>query len=178
MLHCNGQHTHNITNKTVLKVVYLSNAWDKNTCDENWTNIDHPCRGTPTTFGKCIFSKDNVPIEHKCCWRSSFRYQLTKAKESGGFMVQVAEFDFGLQDHVLGNGQQIETELAEQLGVKVFCIYQEKWKTSVGVWFYSKSSKASISNLIDELVKSAERWDRNGRDDMSVEEVFLKDITR
>mmetsp|Transcript_9552 Transcript_9552/g.14237 ORF Transcript_9552/g.14237 Transcript_9552/m.14237 type:complete len:103 (-) Transcript_9552:239-547(-) len=46
-------------------------------------------------------------------------------------------FDFWfVGDHVLGNGQQIVIKLAEQLGVKVFRIHQQKWKSSVSDCFF------------------------------------------
>eukprot|EP00551_Chaetoceros_affinis_P015478 CAMPEP_0203693366 /NCGR_PEP_ID=MMETSP0091-20130426/5347_1 /ASSEMBLY_ACC=CAM_ASM_001089 /TAXON_ID=426623 /ORGANISM="Chaetoceros affinis, Strain CCMP159" /LENGTH=83 /DNA_ID=CAMNT_0050564435 /DNA_START=158 /DNA_END=406 /DNA_ORIENTATION=+ len=42
---------------------------------------------------------------------------------------------------------------------------------------FGDGSEYSISNLIDELEKSAEHWDKNGRDDMFVEEVRLEDLS-
>ncbi len=156
-----------------LKVVYSPNAWDKNTCDPNWTDINFPCRGTEETCKKYEF-KDNLPVEKECCWRSSYRYQLMKGKETGGFMVQVAKFDEKSQKHVLGNGQQIETELAKKVGLKVFRVYQQliglKNENLRGV-----HSDYGISELIDELVKCAESWYENGCSDMSVTEVRLRD---
>ncbi len=162
------------------KVVYSPNTWDKNTCDPNWTDITFPCRGTKETCQKYEF-KDNLPVEKECCWRSSYRYQLMRGKETGGFMVQVAEFDnsYEVEKHVLGNGQQIETELAQQVGLKVFRVYQQLEK-SRPVFFYNISalyglnSEKSISKLIDELVKCAESWYENGCSDMSVTEVRIR----
>jgi len=57
--------------------------------------------------------------------------------------------------------------------VKVFRIHQQ---TSTTGGLRALDSKESISNLIDELVKSAENWDRYWRDDMSVEDIRLMAI--
>ncbi len=105
-------------------IVYFPNSWSKNTCDPEWTNIRHPCRGTFDTCGKPAWLKISVPKENQSCWRYSFRYQLEKAKETGGFMIQVAEYSREEERHMLGRGQQIETEMAEQVGLKIFRIYQ------------------------------------------------------
>ncbi len=156
------------------KVVYSPNTWDKNTCDPKWTDINFPCRGTKETCQKYVF-KDNVPVEKECCWRSSYRYQLMRGKETGGFMVQVAEWNLKSQKHVLGDGQQIETELAEQVGLKVFRVYQQLSGYSFSSHRYKEDSEESISKLINELVKCAESWYENGCSDMSVTEVRLED---
>merc|ERR1712157_529701 len=68
--------------------VYFPNAYDKSTCDPNWTDIKHPCRGT---FDTCLMPeqfKTGLPIERKSCWRYSFRYQLERAF----IMVQISEY--------------------------------------------------------------------------------------
>ncbi len=75
-------------------------------------------------------------------WRRvSFRYQLLKAKkeETNGFLVQIAEFDWreGKQE-VLGNGEQIETEMAEPMGVNK--VFQEVYINSGGGHCRMKSS--------------------------------------
>ncbi len=159
------------------KVVYSPNTWDKNTCDPKWTDINFPCRGTKETCKKYKF-EDNRPVEKECCWRSSYRYQLMRGKETGGFMVQVAEFNEDSQKHVLGDGQQIETELAEQVGLKVFRVYQQLLGSSDFSYRNGDDSKIGISKLIDELVKSAESWYESGCSDMSVTEVRLEDDLR
>ena len=84
------------------------------------------------------------------CWRYSFRYQLEQAKRTNGFMLQIVELrkvendesnincgDGNADDdedctststtslcHCLGQGQEIERVMAQQVGTKVFCIYQ------------------------------------------------------
>ncbi len=156
------------------KVVYSPNTRDKNTCDPKWTDINFPCRGTEETCLKYKF-EDNLPVEKECCWRSSYRYQLMRGKDTGGFMVQVAEWNYESKDHVLGDGQQIETELAEQVGLKVFRVYQQLCTFSNNSWQYGMHSEEDISKLINELVKCAESWCKNGCSDMSVTEVRLVD---
>lgn len=121
-------------------VIYSPNAWDKNTCDPNWTDIDHPCRGT---FGTCQMERElkiGVPQEHKCCWRYSFRWQLMKAKRSGGTMYQLQE-PMGL-----GNGQKIETEMAEEVGIKVIRVH------------WSEREEPMNFSDIDRLVEMEKEW--------------------
>merc|ERR1711935_1173058 len=48
------------------------------------------------------------------CWRFAFRYHQQVSKDTNGFMIQVDEFDG------LGDGQKIETLMAEQVGLKIF----------------------------------------------------------
>lgn len=100
-------------------------------------------------------------------------YQLKKAKVTGGFMIQVAEFDQKLKKHVLGNGQQIETELAGRVGVKVFRVYQE-YIYEDGTPTYPCDSDHSVSDLVDEIVKGAQSWLESDREDMTVHEIHLK----
>ncbi len=150
--------------------VYFPNSWMKSTCDPDWTNMSHPCRGTEELCTKFIFDKNTgVPIEKECCWRSSFVYQLNKAKETRGFMIQLAEFDEQLQEHVLGNGQQIETELADRVGVKVFRVYQQNFQ-------YAGSPKIATMDsegiLVDKVVESAQSWLESDREDMAVQEIY------
>lgn len=153
-------------------VVYFPNVWMKDTCDDDWTNINHPCRGTEQECGKYLFDEETgAPIEKQCCWRSSYRYQLQKAKETGGYMVQVAEFDEVKRKHVLGNGQQIETEIAAQVGVKVFLVYQKTVASKF--WRKSEDFGKGGSLLVDELMNRAESWLESDRKNMSVEIIVL-----
>ncbi len=97
--------------------------------------------------------------------------QLLKAKETDGvLMVQIAEFDSRKTMHVLGNGQQIETELAEAVGVKVFRVHQQEVLPKVDIF---ESDEWSVSQLVNELVKCIEEWQVSGRKDMAVEEIFI-----
>jgi len=100
---------------------YNPNAWCKSSCDPVFTDIKHPCRGLADT---CQFTEalNLVSVSHggekkpalKSCWRFSFRFHLEESKATNGFMIQVQE------KHGLGNGQKIETEMAQQAGVKIF----------------------------------------------------------
>lgn len=140
-------------------IVYFPNSWNKNTCDPEWTNINHPCRGTFETCGKPAELKIGVPKEKESCWRYSFRYQLEKAKETGGFMIQVAEYLRDEGRHTLGHGQHIETELAKQVGVKIFRIYQ--------------NPADPFSNVEDDLkgfIKCVKSWFDTGCENMSLTE--------
>ena len=107
--------------------VYAPNAFDKKTCDPEWTNFDWPCRGTKDTCmgwlnnnneddggGDLdsrymnVLTKDGHPTDD-CCWRYSFRSQLQEAKETGGFMLQLVQTeptvaDGRVRDATLGNG--------------------------------------------------------------------------
>ena len=104
--------------------VYSPNAYTKQTCDPAWTNFEHACRGT---FATCTIEdetlKTGVP-QSNSCWRYSFRYQLEEAKQTNGFMIQVVEYDKKYGVPILGNGQEIEADMAREVGVKVFRLYQ------------------------------------------------------
>lgn len=99
---------------------YYPNAWCKKSCDPAFTDINHPCRGSSST---CNFPMNQNrklltgrPHETSC-WRFAFRFQLEEARDKNGFMVQVEE------PGGLGNGQKIETEIAKEVGIKVFRTY-------------------------------------------------------
>lgn len=104
-------------------VVYSPNAFQKGTCDPEWTRMEWPCRGTPAT---CRMPPSNQPI----CWRVSFRRHLEEARDTMGFMVQIVELcQQGTHTsyeyhHQLGMGQEIERVMAREVGAKVFVVYQ------------------------------------------------------
>merc|ERR1719276_182481 len=95
---------------------YNPNAWCKKSCDPSFTDIKLPCRGTISTCG--IPEHENYDSERRptstSCWRLAFRFHQEECKETKGFMIQVQE------NGGLGAGQNIETEMAEQVGLKVF----------------------------------------------------------
>ncbi len=138
-------------------IVYFPNSWSKDTCDPNWTDIRHPCQGTFVTSGKPAEFKIGVPKENKSCWRYSFRYQLEKAKETGGFMVQVAKYSREEECHILGLGQQIETKMANQVGVKIFRIYQNP------AYPFNR-----VEDTVRGFVKCVESWYYGGCEDISL----------
>jgi len=99
---------------------YYPNAWCKDSCDPEFTNIKHPCRGAENT---CQFSRDtNVDASTgrpraSSCWRFAFRFHQQEAKDTNGFMIQAEEHGG------LGDGQKIETEMAKEAGIKIFRTY-------------------------------------------------------
>merc|ERR1712008_204382 len=96
---------------------WFPNAVCKSSCDPNFTDVCWPCRGTAST---CTLAKElrTGKPSNKSCWRYGFRYQMQKCKDSGGFMTQVEEIGG------LGRGQEIETLMAQEVGLKVFRIKQ------------------------------------------------------
>jgi hypothetical protein len=57
------------------------------------------------------------------CWRYSFRHQLEEAKVTDGCMIELVEVvGFGAPQ-CLGKGQEIEAEMAKDVGTKVFLVY-------------------------------------------------------
>jgi len=97
---------------------YNPNAWCKKSCDPKFTDIQHKCRGTLDT---CLFPEhENLTTEKRptstSCWRFAFRFHQEECKATSGFMIQVEETEG------LGAGQNIETEMAKQVGMKVFRI--------------------------------------------------------
>ena len=137
-------------------ILYAPNAFDKKSCDPNWTDIKHPCRGTK---GSCrydnILTKDGYPT-NDCCWRYSFRNQLEEAKKTGGFILQLVEREHG-SDHkttpTLGNGQQIELDMSKQLRLKVFHIYIPRMGFS--------------KRYVDTVVEAIQNWYDDNCQDMS-----------
>ena len=107
-------------------IIFSPNAFKKSTCDPEWTRFEWPCRGTFETCKMHYIYKSGTPTK-KSCWRYSFRYHLEQAKQTNGFMIQVVElagFSQGKYRHKLGKGQQIETEMAKQVGTKIFRVYE------------------------------------------------------
>jgi len=104
---------------------YNPNAWSKSSCSRpNFTNFFHPCRGDTATCGfqetqnlSTMPGGEKKPAQASC-WRFAFRWQQQKCKETNGFMIQVQEREG------LGDGQKIETVMAEQVGLKTFRVEQ------------------------------------------------------
>jgi len=151
------------------KRLYFPNAWGKSTCDPKWTDIAHPCRGTFDTCEKAAELKKGVPKEGECCWRYSFRYQLEEAKETKGFMIQVAEYyqeSSRCGEHILGDGQKIEIELADQVGVKVFRVMQPVW-----IRRKRRNPEREVDERhVESIVECLKNWYDTGCKDMDVTE--------
>merc|ERR1719276_459631 len=136
---------------------YNPNAWCKKSCDPSFTDIKHPCRGTMSTCG--IPESDNYDSERRpkstSCWRLAFRFHQEECKETKGFMIQVEEVAG------LGAGQNIETEMAEQVGLKVFRAKQN-YRSDTG------------KDYIKTVSKYVEAWYKDGCKSMDLEEFWLE----
>jgi len=95
--------------------IYNPNAFEKKSCDPSFTNFQQTCRGTQDTC--------KIPPDHnlsagkptpRSCWRFAFRFHQQECKETNGFMLQAEE------KGQLGAGQLIETDMARQVGLKMF----------------------------------------------------------
>mmetsp|Transcript_6533 Transcript_6533/g.11425 ORF Transcript_6533/g.11425 Transcript_6533/m.11425 type:complete len:299 (-) Transcript_6533:79-975(-) len=144
-------------------LVYAPNAFNKQTCDPQWTRFDWPCRGTVDT---CRYENkltdDGHPTDD-CCWRYSFRSQLQEAKDTGGFMLQVVETGTRVgmaKDATPGLGQTIELDMANTMGTKVFQVYRPE--TIKGYeWRFE-------DRHIDRITREISSWYDDNRNDMSV----------
>ena len=133
-------------------LVYSPNAFSKGTCDPEWTRLEWTCRGT---YESCrtedLSLKTGVP-QPGCCWRYSFRWQLEEARRTNGFMIQLVDFDKHGGDHVLGKGQQIETEMARDVGTKVFRVHQPAW---------NENTRSFMQSDIEQLIATVKEWYEN-----------------
>jgi len=140
---------------------YNPNAWCKKSCDPNFTDLNHRCRGSLST---CEFQSKNLhpDTQRPCpesCWRFAFRFHQQESKDSQGFMIQVEE------QNGLGDGQKIETEMAREVKLKVFRTYSN-WDTVSASGFYSFDGMKAISKAIQE-------WYENGCANNDLENVFI-----
>merc|ERR1712079_181411 len=88
----------------------------------------------------------------RSCWRFSFRHHLQKALYSDGCMLQLIEYDQTSGTFKLGDGQKIETLIANELGVKIFQVQLNQ-----------KFGQKQLDKLWHEVI----HWDSNRRADMS-----------
>jgi len=132
---------------------YIPHAWSRESCDPKINDIRHKCRGTRNT---CLFpAHKNLTADNKLtntsCLRFAFRYHLDQSKATNGFMIQVQE------KHGLSDSQKIETEMAQQAGIKIF-----RTKTTsedvYGLW------------LLEQAIKD---WYKNNCQDMDLIEIQL-----
>lgn len=118
---------------------YNPNAWCRGSCDPQFTDFTHPCRGTDETCGYTIQQnredgqQDGRPGATSC-WRFASRYHQEQCKDTHGFMIQVQEVGG------LGEGQRIETDMARQAGLKIFRTVTED--SSFHAWQMRQISKA------------------------------------
>ena len=153
--------------------VYAPNAFNKNSCDPNWTDFKWPCRGTTETCKFDLSLKTGRPNDDSC-WRYSFRCQLEEAKATGGFMLQLVEREDSLNrssHQKLGNGQKIEEDMANRIGTKIFKVYrplkQEPGDKSDG------SEEPFNLGDIDKVVTEIKQWYGDGCTDSSISTIRL-----
>jgi len=149
--------------------VYHPNAGKRETCDPNYTTLSWPCRGTSDTCEKPRYLKVGVPRENECCWRFNFRYHLEKGKNSGGFMIQLAGWDELMDTHNLDRGQQIEMEMAEQVGIKVFRVLETQDMIDTG-------DLQLDHRQIGKLQRVIKTWLDGNRTDLSIVDVMLPKV--
>ena len=143
--------------------VYAPNAFDKQSCDPNWTDVDHPCRGTKATCRYANVITDSGLPTNDCCWRYSFRNQLKEAKATGGFLLQLVESENPSDKFMapeLGKGQEIERRMAQNLHMKIFRVYRPTGKNDKLEFGFSNDSMTQIVSCI-------KLWYDNGCQDQS-----------
>jgi len=164
---------------------YNPNAWCKKSCDPKFINMQHPCRGTLATC--TIPEEQNLAKDTKrpcatSCWRLAFRFHQEECKASNGFMIQVEELcpstrpahpgqsSPQVEEHQgLGDGQKIETEMAKQVGLKIFRTYTNvvEIKPTGAFW------EGYEFNGIDAISKAVQEWYENGCVNRDLENVFV-----
>jgi len=144
--------------------IYHQNPWSISSCSPNLMCSDWPCRGTSDTCGM-IHEHNGKPEEDRCCWRYNIRRRLEKAKLNGGIVIQVSEWVASARNHLLGPGQQIETEMAIQVGVKIFRVMQNQYADRNPVPF----EQQHVSQVEENVVK----WHQSGRSDMTLAKVHV-----
>jgi len=149
--------------------VYHPNAGKRETCDPNYTTLSWPCRGTSETCEKPRYLKVGVPRESECCWRFNFRYHLEKSKNSGGYMIQLAGWDELMDTHNLDRGQQIEMDMAEQVGIKVFRVLEIQDMIDTG-------DLQLDHRQIGQLQRIIRSWLEGNRKDLSIVDVMLPKV--
>jgi len=132
--------------------MYNPNCWCKESCDPNFTDIKHPCKGTAAT---CFLpDAENFTAEGRpqatTCWRIAFRFHQQESKDTNGCMLQLME------PQGLGDGQKIQTEMAEQVDLKVFrvmasrgCTYRHlrPLREAVMQWYGTGCAKQDMEIL-------------------------------
>jgi len=116
--------------------IYNPDTFDKGFCGpkdpkDAVTSPGWPCRGTEDTCAGQLCMADGHPTP-KSCWRYSYRWheKLSSERSVRGFLLQIREFDMeeyrksGKTEVKLGNGQKLEEQMAESVGLQVFPITQ------------------------------------------------------
>jgi len=137
--------------------------------NEKFTDLDWQCRGDCGLICKWPHDCQNIPVcgsgpepTSHSCWRYSFRWHQEKAKESGGYMLQVVERPkqrtandvicrFAGETE-LGKGQVLEREMADQVGLSVFKVVMPE------NWYDTPEYEAQLDPQIDDLASEVRRW--------------------
>jgi len=144
--------------------IYHQNPWSISSCSPNLMCSDWPCRGTSTTCGM-IQEHNGKHQEDQCCWRYNIRCRLEKAKLNGGIVIQVSEWVASARNHLLGPGQQIETDMAIQVGVKIFRVMQNQ---------YADRSPVSFNQQhVSQVEENIDKWHQSGRRDMTLAKIHV-----
>jgi len=136
---------------------YNPNTWCKESRDPNFTDINHPCRGTTTCQNHLPNTTAGGKPCNTSCWRLAFRFHQQVSKETNGFMIQVDEFEG------LGDGQKIETLMAEEVGLKIFCTFTG----------YENQDKHPGGKALEKLAQAIEEWYKTGCSDMRMEDAWI-----
>jgi hypothetical protein len=143
--------------------IYSPNAFNKSTCDPEWTRMDWPCRGTYSSYQKQDSALKSGKPTAGSCWRYSFRYHLEKSKAQRGFMIQVVEIVAMI--HLAGQGQRIESVMAAQVGIKVFKVLEPGFSMKGADRFNSRSRFRQED--IAELAHQIRRWYQQNCEDIT-----------
>lgn len=133
--------------------IYNPNTVCKGSCDRSFTNRSHPCRGTTESCLLPLQLRTGKPTA-RSCWRYSFRWHQRESKRSNGFMLQVQERSG------LGRGQEIESEMAELEGIKVFRMI-------------SWNDDKLLDSDVQRVVRTVKAWYKGGAYDMRPTEIKL-----
>ena len=146
-------------------VIYSPNAYTKSTCDPEWTRLEWPCRGTHNSCQFLDTSLKTGKPRQSSCWRYSYRWQLVQAKRTNGFMLQIVErigdicfscpwgeIPEETVKEYLGRGQQIESIMAKEVGIKVFRVYLRETN------HVDFNVEAHINEVIDDLEDNVSLW--------------------
>jgi len=133
------------------------NARSKQSCNAEYTDLMNLCRGTLDTchFPNSKNLKADKPKSESCCWRFDFRFHLQESVDTNGFLIMVEECGG------LGNGQKIELEMAEEVGVKVFRTY-----TNIGGW---------ADEFMKPVSDAVQDWYNSGCANCDLENVWVGD---
>jgi len=137
---------------------YNPNAWCKKSCDPNFTDKTHPCRGCSSTCVKQNIDSISKRPSNESCWRFAFRFHQQESKDTGGFMIQVEE------TQGLGLGQEIETEMAQQVKVKVFRTYTNMNHLGGAGWGFDS---------MEVISKAVQDWYKSGSTNYDLENIFI-----